>query len=67
MKLVDIMEARLLCEVLIIGHEISIMIDYGEEVEIMTMDGIIEIQGLIDSDHVQHDIMFLAKKNGMIY
>ena len=35
MKLVDIMEVRLLCEVLIIGHEISIMIDYGDEVEIM--------------------------------
>ena len=44
----------------------DIMMDYGEEVETMIMDGITEIKSLIDSDHAQHDIMFLVKKNGMI-
>ena len=48
------------------GMIVPIMMDYGEEVEIMIMDGITEIQSLIDSDHVHHDIMFLVKKNGMI-
>ena len=31
----DITDIRSLCEVQIIGHEISITIDYGDEVEIM--------------------------------
>ena len=35
MKLVDIIEVRLLCEVRIIGREIHIMIIYGDEVEIV--------------------------------
>ena len=48
------------------GVVMGTMMDYGEEVEIMIMDGITEIQSLIDSDHAHHDIMFLAKKNGMI-
>ena len=48
------------------GVVMGTMMDYGEEVEIMIMDGITEIQSLIDSDHVRYDIMFLVKKNGMI-
>ena len=51
---------------MIIGKMIFIMIIYGEVRVIITMDGITEIQSLIDSDHVQLIIMSLVKKSGMI-
>ena len=50
----------------IIGRMIYITVIYGDEQEMLITNGIAEMIGQRGSDHVQHDIMFLVKKNGMI-
>lgn len=63
------MDINLSGEVLIIGQEISITMDYGDEVEIMQVivcDWILfQLQQLIDSDHVMNDIIYQQHENGM--
>ena len=53
-------------EMVTIGRMIYITVIYGDEQEMLITNGIAEMIGQRGSDHVQHDIMFLVKKNGMI-